>query len=187
MSVECNHQCNVWFILWLCHFAISYRILWVAYYANIWVYPILKVLQPHHKVVFILAMLVLFVFLYLLGEFINKTIWGKWVRERERYVYQCQMKTFMFCKWCNSINVIMFSTGNFLFIYTHIPLSNPHLCIDLQTVISLILTKIYLFQQLPRYCCICCGIFRSTYLQWRDNRLYFYSINNNVQACWFWN
>lgn len=52
-------------------------ILWVAYYANIWVYPILKVLQPHHKVVFILAMLVLFVFLYLLGEFINKTIWGE--------------------------------------------------------------------------------------------------------------
>lgn len=82
MSVECNHQCNVWFILWLCHFAISYRILWVAYYANIWVYPILKVLQPHQKVVFILAMLVLFVFLYLLGEFINKTIWGKWRRER---------------------------------------------------------------------------------------------------------
>uniref|UniRef100_K1PJH1 Androgen-induced protein 1 n=1 Tax=Magallana gigas TaxID=29159 RepID=K1PJH1_MAGGI len=58
-------------------------ILWVAYYANIWVYPILKVLQPHQKVVFILAMLVLFVFLYLLGEFINKTIWGK-LRERER-------------------------------------------------------------------------------------------------------
>lgn len=52
-------------------------ILWVAYYANIWVYPILKVLQPHQKVVFILAMLVLFVFLYLLGEFINKTIWGE--------------------------------------------------------------------------------------------------------------
>lgn len=87
MSVECNHQCNVWFILWLCHFAISYRILWVANYANIWVYPILKVLQPHHKVVFILAMLVLFVFLYLLGEFINKTIWGKWEREREREMF----------------------------------------------------------------------------------------------------
>ncbi|XP_048729132.1 androgen-induced gene 1 protein-like isoform X2 [Ostrea edulis] len=52
-------------------------ILWVAYYANIWVYPILKVLSPHQKAVFIMVMLVFFIFLYLVGEFLNKTLWGK--------------------------------------------------------------------------------------------------------------
>ncbi|XP_061179625.1 androgen-induced gene 1 protein-like isoform X2 [Saccostrea echinata] len=52
-------------------------ILWVAFYANIWVYPILKVLSPHQKAVFIMALLVFFIFLYLLGEFINKTLWDK--------------------------------------------------------------------------------------------------------------
>lgn len=85
-----------WVTRWLCHVAIVYRILWVAYYANIWVYPILKVLQPHQKVVFILAMLVLFVFLYLLGEFINKTIWGK-LRERERMFSDVKSRL-IFCK-----------------------------------------------------------------------------------------
>nr|XP_022325648.1 androgen-induced gene 1 protein-like isoform X3 [Crassostrea virginica] len=62
-------------------------ILWVAFYANIWVYPILKVLNPHQKAVFIMAMLVFFMCLYLLGEFINKTFWGK-----ERNHLQAQKK-----------------------------------------------------------------------------------------------
>lgn len=60
-------------------FALLYLtwILWIAFHANIWVYPILKVLQPHQRAVFIIVLLFLFVSLYLLGEAINKFFWGK--------------------------------------------------------------------------------------------------------------
>ncbi|CAC5371243.1 unnamed protein product [Mytilus coruscus] len=66
-------------LMTLLGFALLYLvwILWIAYYANIWVYPILKVLQPHQRAVFIIVLLFLFISLYILGESINKFFWGK--------------------------------------------------------------------------------------------------------------
>ncbi|CAG2205588.1 Androgen-induced gene 1 protein [Mytilus edulis] len=66
-------------LMTLLGFALLYLvwILWIAYYANIWVYPILKVLQPHQRAVFIIVLLFLFISLYILGEAINKFLWGK--------------------------------------------------------------------------------------------------------------
>ncbi|XP_063407800.1 androgen-induced gene 1 protein-like isoform X4 [Mytilus trossulus] len=76
-------------LITLLGFALLYLvwILWIAYYANIWVYPILKVLQPHQRAVFIIVLLFLFISLYILGEAINKFFWGK-----ERSVQSRKMK-----------------------------------------------------------------------------------------------
>ncbi|XP_021364277.1 androgen-induced gene 1 protein-like [Mizuhopecten yessoensis] len=73
----------------LMSFALSYLIwiLWVAYYADIWVYPILKIMAPHERVIFIAILMALFVSIYLVGEGLNKFLWGK-----ERRSYQLMLQ-----------------------------------------------------------------------------------------------
>ncbi|XP_033727427.1 androgen-induced gene 1 protein-like [Pecten maximus] len=68
----------------LMSFACSYLvwILWVAYHANIWVYPVLQIMAPHERVIFIAVLIALFVSIYLVGEGLNKFLWGK---ERRHY------------------------------------------------------------------------------------------------------
>ncbi|KAL4218023.1 hypothetical protein ACF0H5_022761 [Mactra antiquata] len=60
-------------------FASSYLlwILWVAYYADIWVYPILQVMESHQRAIFISIMMVFFVSIYILGESINRFLWRR--------------------------------------------------------------------------------------------------------------
>ena len=53
--------------------------MWVAYKADLWVYPVLKVMQTHQRVVFIAVLLLLFVIIYLLGEALTKWLWGEWI------------------------------------------------------------------------------------------------------------
>ncbi|XP_021341170.1 androgen-induced gene 1 protein-like [Mizuhopecten yessoensis] len=60
-------------------FALAYLIwiLWIAYVTDFWVYPFLKVMPAYYRVIWIGAFMVFFPFLYLIGDFINKTLWGK--------------------------------------------------------------------------------------------------------------
>lgn len=55
-----------------------FRILWIAYYANIWVYPILAVLETHQRAIFITVLLAFFISIYILGDAINRALWRKW-------------------------------------------------------------------------------------------------------------
>ncbi|XP_046574599.1 androgen-induced gene 1 protein-like isoform X1 [Haliotis rubra] len=66
-------------ILGLLAFGLVYLlwILWIAYYANVWVYPILKVLETHQRIIFFAFLLMLFVSLYLVGEGLTKFLWRK--------------------------------------------------------------------------------------------------------------
>ncbi|XP_071111046.1 androgen-induced gene 1 protein-like isoform X2 [Haliotis cracherodii] len=66
-------------ILGLLLFGVIYLIwiLWIAYHANVWVYPILKVLETHQRVIFLSFLLMLFVSLYLLGEGLTRFLWRK--------------------------------------------------------------------------------------------------------------
>lgn len=52
----------------------------IKYKANIWVYPILDVLNLPQRIVFFLLCLVFSVGLYVIGEFANEQVW---VRERK--------------------------------------------------------------------------------------------------------
>ncbi|XP_060072654.1 androgen-induced gene 1 protein-like [Ylistrum balloti] len=72
-------------------FALAYLcwILWIAYVADFWVYPVLKVMHVHQRVIFIGALLVFFAFLYLIGEFLNQILWGK---EIKAYVNEVKKK-----------------------------------------------------------------------------------------------
>ncbi|XP_046374637.2 androgen-induced gene 1 protein-like isoform X2 [Haliotis rufescens] len=66
-------------ILGLLLFGVIYLIwiLWIAYHANVWVYPILKVLETHQRIIFFGFLLMLFVSLYLLGEGLTRFLWRK--------------------------------------------------------------------------------------------------------------
>ncbi|XP_069106287.1 androgen-induced gene 1 protein-like isoform X2 [Argopecten irradians] len=63
-------------------FSLAYLIwiLWIAYVSDFWVYPVLKVMHGHHRVIFIGTLLVFFSFLYLIGDFFNRILWGKEVQ-----------------------------------------------------------------------------------------------------------
>ncbi|KAL3847559.1 hypothetical protein ACJMK2_018464 [Sinanodonta woodiana] len=58
-------------------FAYLAWILWIAYYANIWVYPVLKVMEAHQRILFITLLMVFFISIYILGEAVNKFIWRR--------------------------------------------------------------------------------------------------------------
>ncbi|XP_052761334.1 androgen-induced gene 1 protein-like isoform X1 [Mya arenaria] len=60
-------------------FALLYLcwILWIAYYANIWVYPVLAVMEVHQRAIFIGILCVFFLTIYMVGESLNKAIWRK--------------------------------------------------------------------------------------------------------------
>ncbi|KAL8578423.1 hypothetical protein ACOMHN_014922 [Nucella lapillus] len=52
-------------------------VLWIAYASNLWVYPVLRVMQNHERAVFIAFLLVLFISIYLLGEAVTKFLWRR--------------------------------------------------------------------------------------------------------------
>ncbi|KAL8610670.1 hypothetical protein ACOMHN_047239 [Nucella lapillus] len=60
-------------------FALLYLawILWIAYAADLWVYPVLRVMQNQERVIFISFLLMFFISIYLLGESLTKFLWRK--------------------------------------------------------------------------------------------------------------
>ncbi|KAI8776401.1 androgen-induced gene 1 protein-like [Biomphalaria glabrata] len=52
-------------------------ILFIAYYENFWVYPILQVLESHQRAVFIVICLLFFASQYILGQSLTQFIWRK--------------------------------------------------------------------------------------------------------------
>lgn len=52
-------------------------ILWIAYKADLWVYPILKVMQAHERVIFIAVLMALFISIYIVGESLTRFLWRK--------------------------------------------------------------------------------------------------------------
>ncbi|XP_052236868.1 androgen-induced gene 1 protein-like isoform X1 [Dreissena polymorpha] len=58
-------------------FAYLCWILWIAYYADLWVYPILQLMETHQRAIFFLVLLAFFITIYILGEVINKALWRK--------------------------------------------------------------------------------------------------------------
>ena len=52
----------------------------IKYKANIWVYPVLDVLNLPQRIVFFLLCLVFSVGLYVLGEFSNEQVWVKEIK-----------------------------------------------------------------------------------------------------------
>ncbi|KAL5014095.1 hypothetical protein ScPMuIL_008365 [Solemya velum] len=64
-------------MLGLLFFASLYAawIFWIAYYVDLWVYPILQVLQIHERAIFIVLLYAFFISIYILGEAITKFLW----------------------------------------------------------------------------------------------------------------
>ncbi|XP_070208468.1 androgen-induced gene 1 protein-like isoform X4 [Littorina saxatilis] len=60
-------------------FALLYLawILWIAFAADLWVYPVLRVMQNHERAIFIMFLLMFFISIYLLGEALTKFLWRK--------------------------------------------------------------------------------------------------------------
>ncbi|XP_030242231.1 androgen-induced gene 1 protein isoform X3 [Drosophila navojoa] len=52
----------------------------IKHYSNVWVYPVLEVLQLPQRILFFAAVLGFTFALYLLGEFINNVVWAKEVK-----------------------------------------------------------------------------------------------------------
>ncbi|XP_050406468.1 androgen-induced gene 1 protein isoform X2 [Patella vulgata] len=73
-------------ILVILAFALTYLvwILWIAYKADIWVYPVLKVLDTPQKAIFIFFLMLLFVSLYLIGEGLTIFLWRKTPKQKRR-------------------------------------------------------------------------------------------------------
>ncbi|KAK6959515.1 androgen-induced 1 protein [Biomphalaria glabrata] len=57
-------------------------ILFIAYYENFWVYPILQVLESHQRAVFIVICLLFFASQYILGQSLTQFIWIHHAREQ---------------------------------------------------------------------------------------------------------
>jgi len=53
----------------------------IKYKANIWVYPVLEVLNFYQRIIFFLLCLVFSVGLYVLGEFVNEQVWVKEIKQ----------------------------------------------------------------------------------------------------------
>ena len=65
----------------LLHIYVVFRILWIAYHADIWVYPILKVLDNQYRLGFFAACWLCLALMYLLGDLLNNTFWSKYFTE----------------------------------------------------------------------------------------------------------
>ncbi|GLH15391.1 Androgen-induced protein 1 [Gryllus bimaculatus] len=56
----------------------------IYFYSGAWVYPVLEVLNWGQRAIFFIVLLLFVNALYFVGEFVNKTIWGKELRQLER-------------------------------------------------------------------------------------------------------
>ena len=52
------------------------RILWIAYYAEFWVYPVLEVFSWPGRLAFMGGLMAFKFVIYVVGEAINKSFWG---------------------------------------------------------------------------------------------------------------
>jgi len=48
---------------------------WVAYYAKLWIYPVLEVLGWRERLVFLVACWLLMIVCYFVGEFLTNVLW----------------------------------------------------------------------------------------------------------------
>jgi FAR-17a/AIG1-like protein len=53
----------------------------IKHYSGVWVYPVLDVLALPQRIAFFAANLLIVVFLYLSGEFMNEKIWTKEMKQ----------------------------------------------------------------------------------------------------------
>lgn len=53
----------------------------IKYYAGVWVYPVLNVLDFGQRIVFFIVILLFCLSLYFIGEFLNNRIWGDEMRQ----------------------------------------------------------------------------------------------------------
>lgn len=70
----------------LAMFMVSYLI-WVhiiKYYSDIWVYPVLDVLNLPMRIVFFVIVLIFTTSLYIIGEFANENIWIKEIKQAQK-------------------------------------------------------------------------------------------------------
>ncbi|XP_041632042.1 androgen-induced gene 1 protein isoform X3 [Drosophila kikkawai] len=58
----------------------------VKHYSGVWVYPVLEVLQLPQRILFFVAVIGFTLSLYLLGEFLNNTVWAKEVKLAKRKI-----------------------------------------------------------------------------------------------------
>lgn len=56
----------------------------IKYKANIWVYPVLDVLNLGQRIVFFLLCLIFSVGLYVLGEFTNEKVWVREIKQQQK-------------------------------------------------------------------------------------------------------
>ena len=56
---------------------IKIRIFVVAYFGGIWVYPILGLLSPFNRILFVIASILFGGVSYVVGESLNKAIWSR--------------------------------------------------------------------------------------------------------------
>uniref|UniRef100_A0A8D2IVL9 Androgen-induced gene 1 protein n=1 Tax=Varanus komodoensis TaxID=61221 RepID=A0A8D2IVL9_VARKO len=66
---------NLWFLTII--FIFVYRIFWVHHVGGIWAYPILGVLGPCEKAIFLICAVCVMITFYFLGEQLTKWLWGK--------------------------------------------------------------------------------------------------------------
>jgi len=68
------------------------RMFWIAFYAKLWVYPVLEVLGWTERLLFLVACWLLMIGCYFVGEFLTSILWRKCyfhVLWRKCY-FQCQ-------------------------------------------------------------------------------------------------
>lgn len=53
----------------------------IKYYAGVWVYPVLNVLEFGQRIVFFIVILLFCLGLYFVGEFLNNKIWANELRQ----------------------------------------------------------------------------------------------------------
>ncbi|XP_020800763.1 androgen-induced gene 1 protein isoform X2 [Drosophila serrata] len=58
----------------------------VKHYSGVWVYPVLEVLQLPQRILFFVVVVGFTLSLYLLGEFLNNTVWAKEVKLAKRKI-----------------------------------------------------------------------------------------------------
>jgi len=55
-----------------------FRMFWIAYYADFWVYPVLQVLGWPERVLFLVMCWVLMIVFYFVGELLTSILWREY-------------------------------------------------------------------------------------------------------------
>jgi len=60
---------------------------WVAYYAKIWIYPVLEVLGWRDRLVFLIACWLLVIVCYFVGELLTSVLWRECLSPHYHLLY----------------------------------------------------------------------------------------------------